>query len=162
MEAFPFLRDIIGFQNTPLLMLLLKGVLVYIAFLWLAVIVWVARDVIDRSKSLIFQVIMILLNIFLPVFGLLLYLIIRPSKTLLERYYEELEYKVFSESQDDKEHCVRCDEILKPEFIFCPRCEEKVKNLCPHCKHSFGGEFKICPFCGRKPKDFKKKKEIIA
>lgn len=77
---------------------------IYVAILWLAIIVWVTRDAINRSDSIFFQVIAILLNITFPVLGILLYLIIRPSKTTTERYYEDLEHRLILESiHEEKE-----------------------------------------------------------
>ena len=86
------INKLIALYESPLLDLVVKGMLIYVAILWFAMIVWVARDVINRSNSILFQVLVILANIALPVFGLILYLILRPSKTLLEKYYEEMEY----------------------------------------------------------------------
>lgn len=159
MNIFDLFENLISFTQSPLVEWIVKGSLIYIAVLWLAVVIWVARDIIERSNSLIFQVLMIGINIVLPVFGLLVYLIIRPSKTLLERYYEELEVKVLTEQQDEEKKCHRCDEHLRTEFIFCPGCQEKLKNVCKHCKQHFGCEYKICPFCGKKQTEKSKKEK---
>jgi hypothetical protein len=78
------------------------AVVVYVGLLWLSIIVWVTRDAISRSNSLMFQVFAILLNIGFPVLGTLLYLIIRPGKTVMERYYEELEHRLILESIQGK------------------------------------------------------------
>ncbi len=88
--------------STPSFKTLELAVIVYFGLLWLAIIIWVTRDAISRSDSLLFQVVAILLNIFFPVLGILLYLIIRPGKTTLERYYEELEHRLILESIDEK------------------------------------------------------------
>ncbi|MBI5422398.1 hypothetical protein HZA44_04665 [Candidatus Peregrinibacteria bacterium] len=74
------------------------AVVVYFGLLWLTIIVWVTRDAINRSNSLLFQVFAILLNIVFPILGILLYLIIRPGKTTLERYYEDLEHRLILDS----------------------------------------------------------------
>ncbi len=63
----------------------------YFGLLWLSIIIWVTRDSLSRSNSILFQAFSILLNIAIPYLGALLYLIIRPGKTRIERYYEELE-----------------------------------------------------------------------
>lgn len=74
------------------------AVIVYIGLMWLSIIIWVTRDAIHRSDSLIFQVMAILINILFPILGILLYLIIRPGKTTTDRYYEELEHRLILES----------------------------------------------------------------
>jgi hypothetical protein len=84
--------------TTPSFKTMQLALVVYLGLLWLSVIVWVTRDAINRSESVLFQALAILLNIVFPVLGILLYLIIRPSKTILERYYEDLEHKLILES----------------------------------------------------------------
>lgn len=88
--------------TSPSLKTLQLAIVVYVGLLWLSIIVWVTRDAISRSNSLIFQVFAILLNIGFPVLGTLLYLIIRPGKTVMERYYEELEHRLILESIQGK------------------------------------------------------------
>jgi hypothetical protein len=87
--------DLIG---SPSFKTLQYAVIIYFGLLWLSIIIWVTRDAILRSNSIAFQVISILINIFFPILGVLLYLIIRPTKTTLERYYEDLEHRLIMES----------------------------------------------------------------
>ena len=105
MSDLPFNFDInaiLEFISTPSFKSLQSAVIIYLGLMWLAVIIWVTRDAINRSNSLIFQVLAILLNIIFPILGILLYLIIRPGKTTLERYYEELEHRLILESINEK------------------------------------------------------------
>ena len=88
--------------TSPSFKTLQLAIVVYVGLLWLSIIVWVTRDAISRSNSLMFQVFAILLNIGFPVLGTLLYLIIRPGKTVMERYYEELEHRLILESIQGK------------------------------------------------------------
>lgn len=78
------------------------GILIYLGILWLALIAWVARDVIGRSRSLFFQTLMILLNMILPIFGLFVYLLLRPPKTLVEKYYDEVEMRLLKEAAEEE------------------------------------------------------------
>lgn len=96
-------NKMIEFINTPSFKTFELVIIIYFGLLWLSVIIWVTRDAINRSHSLIFQVIAILLNILFPILGILLYLIIRPGKTTAERYYEELEHQLILESISKKE-----------------------------------------------------------
>lgn len=96
------INTIIEFISTPSFKTVQLAVVIYFGLMWLAVIVWVTRDAIHRSNSLIFQVVAILLNIIFPILGILLYLIIRPNKTTLDRYYEELEHRLILESINEK------------------------------------------------------------
>ena len=45
----------------------------YFALLWVSIIIWVTRDALSRSNSILFQAFAILLNIIVPLLGVLLY-----------------------------------------------------------------------------------------
>jgi len=91
-----------GWITSPSVETLQLVAVIYLGLLWLSVIIWVTRDAIHRSNSIFFQAFAILLNIVFPVLGILLYLIIRPGKTTLERYYEELEHHLIIENIEGK------------------------------------------------------------
>lgn len=90
------------FISSPSFQWVEVGLLAYGGLLWLAIIIWVTRDSIHRSRSLLFQTFAILLNLLIPLLGVLLYLIIRPSQTLLERYYHEMEQRLLREAIQEK------------------------------------------------------------
>lgn len=117
----------------------------YLAILWLAIIIWVTRDAIHRSSHILFQILAVLLNIFLPILGLILYLILRPEKTLLEKYHEDLEYRLLEGGED---FCQGCGTGTREGFSFCPNCGEKLQHSCENCKKEFSRRWKICPYCG--------------
>lgn len=71
--------------------------LVYLGILWVALIAWVTRDVLARSKNFLFQAISVLLVLTLNIFGLVIYLLVRPRKTLNEKLFERLELQAFME-----------------------------------------------------------------
>lgn len=133
----------------------LRGVFVYIFILWIALVIWVARDVVGRTRNLVFQIIAILLATGLNIFGLLLYLIIRPQKTLLENYQDDLEHHVLAESG---EVCPKCEQMLPLDFRFCPHCSVEARQSCQKCKKLVSQSWSICPYCGAKKHTSKKKK----
>ena len=141
--------------ESPVFDWVIVGILVYLGVLWFALIVWVARDVVNRTNNVLFQIFAILLNIFLPVFGLLVYLIIRPARTLLEKYYEEAEYQLLSEQGGTESTCSKCQKQVSQDYLFCPSCSEKLKKRCHHCRHVFPEKYELCPYCGKKGRDKK-------
>ncbi len=135
-------------SNTNLFNLIIKSILIYIAIFWFALIIWITKDVVHRSNNILFQIVIIILNTFLPIFGLVIYLLIRPSRTLLEKYYDEMEL----ESLSTNHYCDKCSALLQNDFIFCPECWESVQNDCNWCKKSSLKTYKICPYCGKNKK----------
>lgn len=126
-------------------------VISYFGLLWLAVIIWVTRDSLHRSNSLIFQTFSILINIAIPFLGVILYLIIRPSETNMERYYQEIEHRLLSEEGHEKQtSCEKCMTIVGDDYVYCPNCSEKLKNTCAKCRKKFPIMWTICPYCGTK------------
>jgi len=109
-----YINTLLEFIINPSFKTIQLAVVVYIGLMWLFIIVWVTRDAIHRSDSLIFQVISILMNIVFPILGILLYLIIRPGKTTTERYYEELEHRLILESIGEEKKGKKGAETKKP------------------------------------------------
>ena len=59
--------------------------------IWIAILLWVIKDIANRTDNVLLQVISILIILFLTPFGIFVYLLIRPTKTIFEKYYEEIE-----------------------------------------------------------------------
>lgn len=135
---------------------LLIGGLGYIALLWIAIILWVTKDITNRSDNIVFQIVCISLVIFLtPIFGLIIYLILRPSKTLTERYYEEMQQDFWSQEETSAsiEHCPGCMARCGKEFKYCPACGDKVGQDCPGCQKNMHIQWSSCPYCGHKKEE---------
>lgn len=150
---------VVALFESPIFDWVIKGSLIYLGVLWFAIVIWVGRDIINRTNNILFQVFVILLNVVLPVFGLILYLIIRPSKTLLEKYYEEMEYQFLAEQASGEEDCPKCEASVSSDFLYCPSCAEKVKNSCWNCDHIYLSKYVVCPYCGKKEKQGHEKQQ---
>jgi hypothetical protein len=148
--------------NSNILTLALEATIAYLAILWIAIIIWVSKDANNRTNSLLFQVFSILIVIILtPLFGLLLYLIIRPTKTLTEKYLESIQLQILDEEgkKDSMEKCPSCNKHINKEYKFCPHCAVKLQKICFSCKKMYQTNWDICPYCGKKePMKGKKQK----
>lgn len=90
--------DILDWLSTPeISQMVLLLIFAYLIFLWIALVVWTAKDIISRTNNLALQVFSIALSVIMNVFGLVLYLAIRPSKTLIAKFFEDLEYEALVE-----------------------------------------------------------------
>lgn len=83
---------------------MVKFVVIYFFALWIAFIIWIIKDITNRTTNLAFQVFCLLIIIVLtPIFGLPIYLLIRPRMTIFEKYYEETEFEEDEEAEEEEE-----------------------------------------------------------
>lgn len=65
--------------------------IIYFFVIWIALIVWVIKDISIRTTNIYFQIISVFIILFLTPLWVFIYLLIRPGKTLYDRYYDEIE-----------------------------------------------------------------------
>ncbi|MCP4522775.1 MAG: hypothetical protein GY828_00995 [Candidatus Gracilibacteria bacterium] len=140
--------------------------LIYFFIIWIALIVWVIKDINNRTQSILFQLISILIIFLGTPLGVFIYLLIRPSKTIFEKYHAEVEnnldlmQEIINEKNNDigdRLHCFVCETPVLPEFKFCPKCEIQLKQECHECTKTVYRNWEICPYCGIK-QDFQEEK----
>ncbi len=78
------------------------AICIYAIILWIAIVFWVARDSFKRSTKIWFRLLSILLVANFYFFGLIIYCIIRPTKTLQERKIEDMELDLFNKYKSSK------------------------------------------------------------
>lgn len=82
-----------GFSLAPAAfdpMMILQGAVLSGGFLLLFLLLFTLRDVLLRSRSFWFQAFCVLLTGALPIAGFLVYLLIRPARTVKERELEDM------------------------------------------------------------------------
>ncbi len=127
--------------------------IVYFFVLWIAIIIWVTKDIINRTNNIFFQLFSILIVLFWTPLWVVVYLLIRPGQTLFEKYYEDdILDEVESEDDEDepkikKISCPSCSYIINSEYKFCPNCRTKLKNECISCHKDLKLEWTMCPYC---------------
>lgn len=119
----------------------------YLAAFWLGLVVWTYRDAKARSSSALTHLFAVVLVILFNVPGLVLYLILRPSHTLTERYERSLEEEAMLQELDKKLACPTCKRDVQLDFLLCPECLTKLKQACPRCGRPLGLTWKACPYC---------------
>ena len=143
------------FSNLITVETFIKLCVLYFFIIWISSIIWVLKDSSNRSDSLILQFISFLLSL-IP-FGIFLYLLIRPTKTLFERYYEEVEVNLehlahtIEGKLEIKEQvsiqCPNCNYPIENTYKFCPNCKEELKHACKTCDKKVSKDWKACPYC---------------
>ncbi len=77
----------------------IQGFVIYFFIVWFCLVIWVVRDITNRTHSLFFQVFSILLVLFLTPLGIFVYLLLRPQKTLFEKIFEDEFLKIDTEEK---------------------------------------------------------------
>ena len=120
----------------------------FLAALWIALVIWTYRDIRTRARDPLVQLLSTLMVAALNLPGVLVYLILRPPRTLEEEYQRTLEEEALLQALEDLPLCPGCERRVKDEWQVCPNCHTKLKKPC----HNFGRlmelPWNICPFCG--------------
>ena len=120
----------------------------FLAALWIALVIWTYRDIRSRARDPLVQILSTLLVTLLNLPGVLVYLILRPPRTLEEEYQRTLEEEALLQALEDLPLCPGCERRIKDEWQVCPNCHTKLKKTCHNCGKFMELPWNICPFCG--------------
>ena len=81
-------------NKTITIELFVKITILYFLIVWISIIFWVIRDSAERSNSFFLQFFSILLITIWTPFWIFIYLLLRPTKTLFEKYNEDVEFNL--------------------------------------------------------------------
>ncbi len=128
----------------------LVGTLVglYLLLLWAASVLWVYRDIRSRSTDTIAQAVGVAVVALMPMFGLALYLVLRPRETLDEAYEHELEREAIRSELHVLSPCSNCRRPVERDFVVCPYCRTTVREACGNCRELLAMDWRHCPYCG--------------
>ncbi len=119
-----------------------------ILIFWLIMVGWVWVDSAERTSKKTARAIYILLVVFLNIPGLIIYLIVRPSETIEEIYWADLERRYLKYETAELGDCPKCGHQLLPGFVFCTNCGYRIKRKCHGCGVLISKDHKYCEFCG--------------
>jgi len=111
-----------------------------IVFLWIWGILYVTRDISHRTENFIYELFCILVAFALWPIWLLLYLVIRPYYTIVERNIQQAKLA-------DTQECLECWAINHHANKHCVNCWENLKLECKECKKEYYKWYDYCPHC---------------
>lgn len=121
----------------------------YALVLWLSAVVWVYRDVRNRTSDQASQLIAVLLVALFNLPGLIVYLVIRPPATLADAYERSLEAEsILHELQLTASSCQTCRRPIEEDFNLCPHCRTILREPCRSCARVVRTSWISCPYCG--------------
>lgn len=119
----------------------------FLAALWLSLIFWTNRDIRKRSRDRVSRILSILLVTLLFLPGFLVYLVLRPPRTLEEEYQRALEEEALLQSIEEAAHCPGCERHIQADWLACPNCGTLLKKKCEFCERLLELPWNICPYC---------------
>ena len=120
----------------------------FVAALWLSLIIWTYRDIRQRARDPLTRILAVLVVavLFLP--GILIYLILRPPRTLEEEYQHSLEEEALLQSIEESMLCPGCARHIRENWMVCPNCHTKLRKNCHKCGKLMELPWNLCPYCG--------------
>jgi RNA polymerase subunit RPABC4/transcription elongation factor Spt4 len=120
----------------------------FIAALWLSLIFWTYRDIRARARDPLARILAVLVVavLFLP--GIVVYLIVRPERTLEDEYQRTLEEEALLQAIEESPLCPGCGRRVRDNWMVCPNCHTKLKKNCHQCGKLMELPWNLCPFCG--------------
>jgi RNA polymerase subunit RPABC4/transcription elongation factor Spt4 len=120
----------------------------FLVALWASLVIWTFRDIKGRSRDLLVRILatLVVALLFLP--GILVYLILRPPRSLEEEYQQTLEEEALLQAIEDSQLCPGCGRRIKENWLVCPNCQTKLKKACHSCGRLMELPWNICPYCG--------------
>lgn len=120
----------------------------YALVLWLSAVVWVYRDVRNRTADQVSQLVAVVLVAVFNVPGLIVYLVIRPQTTLADAYERSLEAEaILHELQLTASSCQGCRRPIDDDFNICPFCRVVLREPCRTCSRLVRTSWTACPYC---------------
>jgi RNA polymerase subunit RPABC4/transcription elongation factor Spt4 len=120
----------------------------FLISLWLSLIFWTFRDIRKRTADNLMRILAVLVVTILFLPGVLVYLILRPQRTLEEEYQQILEEEALLHAIESTQHCPGCSRKVQDSWMVCPDCHTRLKKTCHHCSKLMELHWNICPFCG--------------
>lgn len=117
------------------------------ASLWIGITIWTWRDIRARSRDVLAQTASTVLVVVLSVFGLMIYLMLRPRETIAEAYERSLEEEALLQGIEERPVCPGCGRHANALWQVCPYCHTRLKKPCVQCKQMLELSWALCPFC---------------
>ncbi len=119
----------------------------YLAVLWFASILWVYRDISARTRDPVSQTIGVAIAVAMPLIGLPIYFVLRPSETLQQAYDRKIEQEAILSELHAASACPECRRPVEDGFMVCPFCSASLREPCSSCGQLLRHAWRYCPHC---------------
>ncbi|MBO4364861.1 MAG: zinc ribbon domain-containing protein [Eggerthellaceae bacterium] len=128
---------------TPEVQQAFSALVMLCAVLYVLVVVWVARDAYQRGTLWWLWAVIALV----PGIGLIAYVLLRPSLLRVDRDEQELEIALKQRQLMHYGECATCGYPVEADYVVCPNCHQRLKNVCSSCGKPLDSAWTVCPYC---------------
>ncbi|MCB0878470.1 MAG: zinc ribbon domain-containing protein [Thermoleophilia bacterium] len=121
------------------------GLILGLAF-YVAIVIWTYKDARKRTEDPIMVATFTAIAM-LPVFGVLIYMLVRPSEYIADVRERELEIRALERQLGRQERCPYCKSHIEGDYLSCPVCTTKLRQSCTGCDKPLDPRWVMCPFC---------------
>lgn len=118
-------------------------IIALLVILYVLSIVWVVRDAYRRGTVWFIWAIIALI----PLVGVIAYLLMRPPLLQIDKDEQELEVALKQRQLMKYGECATCGYPVESDYVICPNCHQRLKNLCSTCGHALDPSWTVCPYC---------------
>lgn len=133
----------------------------FLVALWLSMIIWTYRDIRSRARDPLLRILAVIIVTLLFLPGIVVYLILRPPRTLEDEYQHSLEEEALLQSIEEVSLCPGCGRRTKETWMLCPTCHTKLKKPCHECQRPIDLAWNLCPYCGTPAQGMRKEDMIV-
>ncbi|HEX9618370.1 MAG TPA: zinc ribbon domain-containing protein [Anaerolineales bacterium] len=119
----------------------------FLAALWLSLVFWTYRDIRARARDPLARILAVLVVAVLFIPGIVIYLILRPARTLEDEYQQTLEEEALLQAVEESPLCPGCGRRVNENWLVCPNCHTKLKKNCHQCGKLMELPWNLCPYC---------------
>jgi RNA polymerase subunit RPABC4/transcription elongation factor Spt4 len=142
--------DFMNWNNVSLVVLGLAAFFgAFTVALWISLVIWTFRDMRARTRDAFAQLLAALMVLVLGPLGVILYLILRPRETLVEKYERSLEEEALLQDIEERMICPACKQPIEPDYVLCPICHTRLRRPCVHCGRLLHPRWSMCPYCAK-------------
>ena len=128
---------------TPEIQSFLSMLLMFCAIIYVLIVVWVARDAYHRGACWWLWALISLI----PILGVIAYVLLRPSLLRVDRDEQELEIALKQRQLMKYGECASCGFPVESDYVICPSCHQRLKNVCTNCGKALDPMWSVCPYC---------------
>jgi RNA polymerase subunit RPABC4/transcription elongation factor Spt4 len=119
----------------------------FLVVIWLSCAFWVFKDARRRIDDKVVVAVAVLTGLIFGPFGLFIYSIVRPPEYLDDVRERELEIRSMEQRLAEETRCPFCKTRVRDDFLVCPNCLRRLREVCSNCRRPLEPTWKVCPYC---------------